>query len=154
MTTIYNVIDTIKQHLREHPIVNTVTFGNVLEVGLDKTTIYPLSHFELGPATVESNVINVTLQFLFLDILDKTNEYDGEDLGGREDKTNLIDIYNTQLQIANDLISHLRRGDLHADKFHLVGDPVCNPFRDRFENELAGWAVSIDVQVPNNISVC
>ena len=67
---------------------------------------------------------------------------------------NLIDVYNTQLQIANDLVSELRRGDLFSDKFQLVGDPICTPFSDRFEHELAGWSVDITINIPNNISVC
>jgi hypothetical protein len=35
-----------------------------------------------------------------------------------------------------------------------VGNPVCEPFKDRFENELAGWSMDITVDIPNEISVC
>jgi hypothetical protein len=89
-----------------------------------------------------------------LDIVNYDKDYDGTDKGGREDNSNLIDVYNTQLQIANALISELRRGDLYRTKYQLVGDPVCNPFKDRYENELAGWGVTITIDLPNNLSIC
>ena len=154
MTGIYDIIKTIKTHLREHPIVNTVTFGDISKVDLNKTTMFPLSHFLLQESTISSNVIQINLSFLFLDITSKSNEFNSDDLGGRETGDNLIDVYNTQLQIANDLITELRRGDLFSDKFQLEGDPTCTPFSDRFEHELAGWSVDISINIPNNISVC
>jgi len=154
MTNIYDVIATIKTFLRNHPIVNSVTFGDIFQVALNKTEMYPLSHFSLGDAVVTSNTVRVSLDFLFLDIVDYSKDYDGTDKGNRQDKSNLIDVYNTQLQIANALISELRRGDLYRTKYQLVGDPICNPFKDRYENELAGWGVTITIDLPNNISVC
>ena len=35
---------------------------------------------------------------------------------------------------ANDLVSHLKRGNLMQDKYQLNGTPSCEPFEDRFEN--------------------
>lgn len=154
MTGIYDIVKTIKTHLREHPIVNTVTFGDITEIDLNKTTMFPLSHFLLQDTTILSNNIQITLSFLFIDITSKNNEFNSDDLGGRETTDNLVDVYNTQLQIANDLITELRRGDLYDDKYQLIGDPVCTPFDDRFENQLAGWSVDLTIAIPNNISVC
>lgn len=154
MTNIYDVISTIKTFLRNHPIVNSVTFGDIFQVALDKTEMYPLTHFSLGESTITSNTVQVTLDFLFLDIVDYSKDKNNTDKGNREDASNLVDVYNTQLQIANALISELRRGDLYRTKFQLVGDPTCTPFKDRFENELAGWGVTITIDLPNNYSIC
>ena len=154
MTNIYDLITEIKSFLRANPIVNTVTFGDISEVDLNKTTIYPLTHFMLGNTTVTNNTLQITISVLFLDIVDYTKEFNSTDAGDRQDDTNIVDVYNTQLQIANDLISHLKRGDLYREAYQLIGNPVCEPFRDRFENELAGWAVDLNIEVPNNFSVC
>lgn len=154
MTGIYDIINIIKTHLRNHPIVNSVTFGDISKVDLDKTTMFPLSHFLIEETTILSNTIQVNLSFLFLDITSKSNDFNADDKGGRETADNLVDVYNTQLQIANDLVTELRRGDLFGDKYQLVGDPVCTPFSDRFEHELAGWSVDLSINIPNNISVC
>jgi hypothetical protein len=154
MTNVYDLITDIKTFLRNNPVVNTVTFGDLSEVDLNKTTIYPLTHFTLGNTTVTSNTLRITISVLFLDIVDYTKNFNNDDFGDRQTDTNVVDVYNTQLQIANDLISHLKRGDLYRDSYQLVGDPVCEPFRDRFENELAGWATDLVIEVPNNFSIC
>lgn len=154
MTNIYDIIAKIKEHMRAHPMVNFVNFGNILEASLDKTVIYPLTHFNIGETTIQDGSMVIELDFLFLDLVDVEKTYSDEDLGSRENYSNIIDIYNTQLQVANYLISHLKRGDLYSDQFQLIGDPVCTPFKDRFEHELAGWAVSMRIEVPNDISVC
>lgn len=154
MTNVYDLVTDIKAFLRDNPIVNTVTFGDISDVDLSKTTIFPLTHFVLGNTTVTNNTLRITISMLFLDIVDYTKDFNDNDFGDREDDSNIVDVYNTQLQIANDLISHLKRGDLYRDKYQLVGDPICEPFRDRFENELAGWGVDLTIEVPNNFSVC
>lgn len=154
MTSIYDVITTIKTFLRNHPIVNYVTYGDITQVDLNKTTMFPLSHFFVRNVSMTEHTLRVTVSLLFLDIVDYTKEFNEDDLGDRQDASNLIDVYNTQLQIANALVSDLRRGDLYRDKYQLVGNPLCEPFKDRFENELAGWSLEVTIDIPNNISVC
>jgi hypothetical protein len=116
--------------------------------------MFPLSHFFVRNVSMTEHTLRVTVSLLFLDIVDYTKDFNADDLGDRQDSSNLIDVYNTQLQIANALVSDLRRGDLYRDKYQLVGNPLCEPFKDRFENELAGWSLEVTIDIPNNISVC
>ena len=44
MKGFYNVTDKIKDALVAEPFVNTVTFGSIDDVDLNKQTIFPLSH--------------------------------------------------------------------------------------------------------------
>jgi len=154
MTSIYDIIEQIKGFLRNHPIVNYVTYGDITQVDLNKTTMFPLSHFFVRNVSMTEHTLRVTVSLLFLDIVDYTKEFNSDDIGDRQDASNLIDVYNTQLQIANALVSDLRRGDLYRDKYQLVGNPLCEPFKDRFKNELAGWSLEVTIDIPNNISVC
>jgi hypothetical protein len=154
MTSVYDIISTIKTFLRDHPIVNYVNYGDITQVDLNKTSMFPLSHFFISNVTMTEHAMRVTVSLLFLDIVDYTKDYNADDLGDRQDASNLIDVYNTQLQIANALIQDLRRGNLYRNKYQLAGDPVCEPFKDRFENELAGWSVDIAIDIANDISVC
>ena len=154
MTTVYDIIDKVKSFLRENPIVNTATFGNITEIDLNKTTMFPLSHFLISRTEMTEHTIRITLSFLFIDAVDYSKDFNNNDFGNREDQSNLIDVYNTQLQIANSLISNFRRGDLYRDGYQIVGTPICEPFKDRFENELAGWTVDVTIDIANNISVC
>jgi hypothetical protein len=155
MTSIYDIINTIKGFLRANPIVNTVTFGDIADVDLNKTTIFPLTHFFINNVTMVDHAMQVSISMLFCDIVDYTKDFNDDDFGNRQDDTNLVDVYNTQIQLANALIQDLKRGDLYRDKYQLEGNPVCEPFNDRFENELAGWTVDMTISIANDaISVC
>lgn len=152
MIQVYNTLDKIRDKLRDNPSVFTVTFGDITEVDLNKTTIFPLTHITLGDAVFENNVINFTIQLLCLDIVDyNKNSSNFDSFYGNN---NLQDIYNTQLNVVNDIIQAARRGDLFDDKIQLLGTPSATPFKDRYENELAGWGVEIEFSVINNLSIC
>lgn len=153
MTTIYDIIGQTKSFLRDNPSVNTVTFGDITQVNLNKTTIFPLAHFLIDSVQVSERSIRINLSLLFIDIVDYTKEFNADDEGSREDATNLIDVYNTQLYVANSFITDLRRGTLYTEGYQVVNDPILTPFKDRFENELAGWSVEMSIEVRNDVSL-
>jgi hypothetical protein len=97
-------------------------------------------------------IMRFTIQLLALDVVDYNKDLPAKDVINGND--NLQDVYNSQLQVVNDVIQQLRRGDLFSSKLQLLDAPSAQPFKDRFENELAGWGVNIDVAIPNEISIC
>tara|TARA_R110002050_G_scaffold2646_1_gene15041 strand:- start:1348 stop:1806 length:459 start_codon:yes stop_codon:yes gene_type:complete len=152
MTQVYDILDKIRDRLRDNPSVFSVTFGDISEVDLNKTTIFPLSHLTITNVTFERSVVNFNIALLCLDVVDYNKEkYDDDIFYGN---TNLQDIYNTQLQVVNDVVQSVRRGSLFDSKIQLIGDPVATPFKDKYENELAGWGVEINVSMINDISIC
>lgn len=153
MTQLYDLLDKVKDSIKNNGITNTVTFGDIFEIDLNKTTIFSLAHIVLGNITFSEHTIIATIQVLFLDVVDYSKEKQTEDNFYGDD--NLQDVLNTQMQAVNKLQSDLRRGDLFSDRFQLIDDIVAEPFLERFENELAGWGVTIDVQLANDtVSVC
>jgi hypothetical protein len=64
------------------------------------------------------------------------------------------DVLHTQLMVINRLLEVLRRGSLYDDLYQLEGTPNCEPFVDRFENKIAGWTVTFDVIVSNEMTSC
>lgn len=153
MTQIYDVLEKIKQNLSSNGITNTVTFGDITEVDLDKTTMYPLSHIVLGNVSFEERVMNVEVRVLCVDVVDVNKEEESEDMFYGNDNTQ--DILNTQIQVINGLQQELRRGDLYDDKFQLTSAITANPLFDNYENKLAGWGVDFSIVVANdNFSIC
>ena len=68
---------------------------------------------------------------------------------------NLQDVLNTQLQVVNDLQQNLRRGDAFSDNFQVITSVTAEPMLDKYENQLAGWGMTVDIQVPTNeLSLC
>jgi hypothetical protein len=152
MTQVYDIVDKLKDRLRTNPNVFTVTYGDITEVDLNKTTIFPLTHLNITNVVFNGSVMNFTLQILSLDIVDYNKDAPAKDVINGND--NLQDVYNSQLQVINDIIEQLRRGDMFSDRLQLLDAPSAEPFKDRFENELAGWGVNITISMPNEISIC
>lgn len=153
MKQVYDLLDKIKDQLRANEITNTVTYGDILEVDLNKTTIYPLSHLLLGDVVFSDHIITASITILCLDVVDENkNDNTFDSFYGSDD---LQDVMNTQLQVVNDLQSHLRRGDLFKSILQIVGDVTAEPLQDKYENQLAGWSITFNVQMPNSdIDVC
>ena len=147
----YQIIETLRDQLLDDQNVNTVTTGDISDVNLQKVDIFPLAHIIVNNATLGEQTITFNISILAMDIVDR-NKRTGEDvfLG----QNNLQDILNTQLAVLNKAIQILRKGDLYGDKYQLQADPNCEPFYDRFDNELAGWTATMDIVIYNDINIC
>jgi hypothetical protein len=151
MTGFYYIVSTLKDYLKANGFINTVTTGDIFEVDLAKQTIYPLVHIIVNNATPKENQLSMNLSVLFMDIVDLSKS-DTTDVF--ENNDNLLDVLNTQLALANKMITDLRRGSLYSNLVQLEGDALCEPFTDRFENKVAGWTVTFDLVVPNDMTIC
>jgi hypothetical protein len=152
MNHIYRILDTLKETLRNTVGVNTVTFGDVSDVDLDKTTIFPLSHIVLGDARHLKNIIEFDIKVIMADLVDVNNKQtEGDDFYGNN---NLQDALNTQFEVGNRLVSLMMRGDLFKDYYQVTTTPTLTPFIDRFSNVLAGYELNVTIQVKNGISIC
>ena len=153
MIAVYETLEKIKDKLRENPSIQTVTFGDLMEVDLAKTSIFPIAHVVIGNVAFSDHIIVMNLRILFLDIVDDNRVPNSADQFFRND--NLIDILNTQLSAANILQENLRRGSGYADLFQVKGNINCQPFLDTLENQLAGWGMDLVLELPNKTtSVC
>jgi hypothetical protein len=139
---VYKIIKEIKDALLDEPFVNTVTEGDIFEIDLNKQTMFPLSHIIINQATHQGNVLSFNITILLMDIINQ------------KDDSNKVDIWNTQLLVATRVLNRLNRGDLRDDFFELTGNPTYEPFTERFENDLAGWAITFDVLVRNEVTIC
>lgn len=138
MKVFYEVVDTIEEELNAHPFVNTVTYGNIFDVDLNKTTLFPLSHFIVNNATYQGNIWVLNISLLCMGITE----------GGDNEHY----VLNEQMSVINKLFEKLRRGDLHDIPYKLDGNPISIPFKERFENDLIGWETTFNVQVANYMS--
>lgn len=151
MKGFYNVTKQIKEALEAEPFVNTVTFGSIDDVDLNKTTIFPLSHIIVNNTTVGTKTLTFNISILSMDVVDISKDEVTDIFVGNDNEQ---DVLNTQLALQTRVINKLQRGDLYTDLFQVEGDVSCEPFVDRFENKLAGWAATFDVVVQNDMTVC
>jgi len=147
----YQLTETIKNSLLDNIDVNTVTTGNLSNVNLQKQDIFPLSHIIINSVTDSEQTLSFNISILAMDIVSRSKLETADIFVGNNNEQ---DVLNTQLAVLNKLIMVLRKGDLHRDKYQLVGDPNCTPFYDRFENELAGWTADLEIVIYNDITIC
>ena len=129
MKGFYNVTDKLKDTLLAEPFVNTVTFGSLDDVDLNKQTIFPLSHIIVNNTTVGTKTLTFNISILSMDIVDISKD-EVEDIFVGND--NEKDVLNTQLALQTIVINTLQRGDLYTDLYQVQGDVTCEQFVDRF----------------------
>ena len=147
----YQVTDTIKTSLLSDPNVNTVTTGDITDVDLSKQTIFPLAHIIVNNVTTQEQVLVFNITIMAMDIVNENKE-DTVDIF--TSNNNEQDVLNTQLGVLNKIINLLRRGSLYTTKYQLDGDPSCEPFYERFDNRMAGWAATMNILIDNDLSNC
>ena len=147
----YLLTDTIKDTLLDDVNVNTVTTGDLTEVDLSKQTIFPLSHMIVNSVTSSENTLTFNISILSMDIVDQSKEIETDIFVGNDNEQ---DVLNTQLGVLDRLMALLQRGDLYTEKYQVDADVTCEPFVDRFENKLAGWVATFDVQIQNDMTIC
>jgi hypothetical protein len=151
MKGFYQVTDKIKTLLNAEPFVNTVTYGSIDDVDLDKQGIFPLSHIIVNNAVVGTKTTTFSISILAMDIVDISNDEVADAFVGNDNEQ---DVLNTQLALLTRVINELQRGDSYTDKYQVEANVTCEPFVDRFENKLAGWTATLDVIVQNDMTVC
>lgn len=151
MKGFYQVTQVIKDQLLADVNVNAVTFGDITRIDLSKQTMFPLSHLMVNSVSNEDSILRFNLSILSMDIVNVSKEKTIDIFLGNNNEQ---DILNTQLQVQNKLVQLLRGGDLHRQLYQLDGTPTFEPFYDRFENELAGWSMTFDIIIPNDIEIC
>ena len=151
MSGYYTLIDTLRQLLIDSPFVNQVTEGDLYDIDLSKQTIFPLSHIMVNNVSILPNVLKANITIIAMDIVDISKE---EPTSLFLDNNNKQDVLNTQLIMLSRIVAQLTNGETFEDNYQLEGEPSCEPFTDRFENLLAGWAMTFEVLIPNEMTSC
>ena len=147
----YLIMEKLEQQLLESPFVKTVTFGDISQVDLRKQTIFPLSHIIMNNVVQSGQVMTYNMTILLMDIVDINKAIVVNQFTGNTDE---MDILNTQLGVGNRLVEQMRSGQLFNDMYQVDTDVTIEPFFDRFENELVGWAMNVNITVENDIYIC
>ena len=147
----YDLTTKIKDILQADENTNTVTFGDITEVDLNKQTIFPLSHIIINNVTDNGQTLSYNISVMAMDIVDTSKDATTDIFVGNDNRQ---DVLNTQLSVLNRMHQKLRKGTPHQDGYHLEGAASLEAFFDRFENELAGWVSTFDVVTINNIDIC
>lgn len=150
MISYYDITTKLKDALLDEPFCNTVTKGTIDRVMNAKQDMYPLSHLMINSCTPNGNSLTYNVSILAMDIVDISKE-DTTDLFIGND--NEDDVLNDMQKLLIRIVARLQRGDLFTDLYQLTSASL-EPFMDRFEDAVAGWTLTMDIEVPNGMTIC
>jgi hypothetical protein len=151
MIGFYEVLNKLKWHFDNDQVVNSVTQGDIFQVDLNKQTIFPLTHIMVNSSTLQSNTQTFNVSILAMDIVDISKS---EVTDVFQENNNELDVLNTQHAVLNRCYQQMLHGNLWDVQFVVSGEPSLEPFTERFENLLAGWTMTFDVTIPNDMTIC
>ena len=150
-SSFYRVIDSIKDAVSAEPFNHQVTFGDIADIDLQKQSLFPLCHIMINSATITENIAQQNITIFLMDLVDISNSEDTSLFLGNDNRQ---DILNTQLALGTRIMRVLQKADMYRQEFEIEGDASCEPFTERFENMLAGWAITFTINTNTDMTYC
>ena len=157
VSSFYNITEFFNRISLAHPNITTFTFGNLDDIDLAKQTQFPLAHLIINNVEVASGKITYDVSYM---VMDKVANITPESTGMNNELVkdyigvdNSIDVWNSSLETINNIYSYIQRNPDNLD-YDIDGDAVLTPFKDRFDNLLAGWGADFSITVGNENNIC
>ena len=156
-TLYYNVLDYFKTIMNNHPSIAFVSQGDLYSIDTNEFPTYPLGNILINGARFDGQTTVYRCQLV---VADKVKLKNNESQGIRNNQTipfygtdDVVDIHTNTLNILNDLIAYTQLSPT-TDAFEISTVINCVPFRDNFDNGLAGWVATFDLVTHNNRDRC
>lgn len=151
MTAYYDIETKLQELLIADIGITTVSRGVIDKVALQKTNMYALAHVTTNNMTLNGSVLIFNMSVYLMDVVDITKE-DITDLFIGND--NEMDVLNTMAAVGIRVMKQFKQGDVSELGFQLQGQPTFEPFVERYEDNLAGWAITFNVMAPHGMTIC
>ena len=139
----HKVLDLLQQFQENNPRLNSFGYGNLVDFGKNvsgTTVVYPFLF--IVPLSIEYDQNTTTYQVtaIFADRLNETLD-------------NEKDCVSDMSLCARDLLSQIWRGDLF-NYFEAPLPAQAQPFMERFNDNVAGVALDLNIQVMEDMNAC
>ena len=139
----HKILDLLQQFQENNPRLNSFGYGNLVDFGKNvsgTTVVYPFMFIVPLSIAYDQNTTTYQLSVIFADRLNETLD-------------NEKDCVSDMSLCARDLLSQILRGDLF-NYFETVLPANAQPFMERFNDNVAGVALDLNVQVIEDINAC
>ena len=151
MVNYYDITTKIRTHFESEPLVNKITKGGLDDIANAKKEEYALVHLIVNQCTPQDSSLIYNISIIAMDIVDISKGTPKDLFRGLDNED---DVLNSMLVVQLRFYEKLRRGDLFSDLYQVGGGVTIEPFTDRFEDKVAGWTMTLDIIVPNGVSIC
>ena len=149
----YQITEAMFNYFNALDEVASVTLGNLSDVALKDITQYALVHIVPFDTTIGEKVNIYSFGIYAIDKVD-INKFDFREMPDFRGTDNLHDAWHEMDKVLTGFVNQARRGTLWNDNFVLNGDPTMTPFKDRFEHVLAGWELTVNIEVYHGGIIC
>jgi len=139
----HKVLDLLQQFQENNPRLNSFGYGNLVDFGKNvsgTTVVYPFLFIVPLSIQFDENTTTYQLTAIFADRLNETLD-------------NEKDCVSDMSLCARDLLSQIKRGDLY-DYFETILPAQAQPFMERFNDNVAGVALDLFIQIFEDINAC
>jgi len=154
-TLFYNVLDYFKTIMINHPSLQEATTGDLSEIDDKSYPFYPFGNVQILSANFGEKTTEYEIQLIIADKIKNKNNESNPTTNAQEipflGVNDCNDIWANTLAIVNDLTSFTQYS---VEAFQINGEIINEPFRDRFNNGLAGWVSTFTLTTHNNRPRC
>lgn len=149
MTVYYDILDKLQTLYKAEEGIHTVTKGSLSDIANTKRTMYALCHILLNNVTMVGSQLELNITVLLMDLVDIDKESTTDILKGNDNEDDVLNsLLASGVRVMNLFKSEVDNG------YVLVGNPVFEPFVERFEDRVAGWSSTFTVSMLNDMTVC
>jgi hypothetical protein len=142
----YNVLDYFKIIMKNHPSLNYVSQGDVFSIDNREFPAYPLGNILITKSVLTEKTIIHSCE---LTIADKVKQKANESSATTNEQSipyygidDTVDIFANTLSIVNDLTTFTQ---FSVQSFDITSNISVMPFKDKFDNGLAGHVAQFDL---------
>jgi len=151
----YHITTVIKDYLEARGDISTVLLGaDISEIDTAKQSIFPMVFMLVQPATITGHITRYTFSLYFTDIVEETKGEKRQQLEAFFGVTDVQDVWARMAAIAEETFAYFQRGAGYSSQYQVNGDGTLTPFTEAYGNLLAGWELTLSIDVKNAAQIC
>ena len=157
--TLQNIIQLHDYIVHDLDSIYQGGFGDIFDLDISTNQIFPVAFLTLESANYQINELQYDFRLYVMDLVGihkSKEEY--------RNVSNENDVLSDTLQIVGDYLSVLRHGDKSSLTnvqdfdleygFRVSDDVTCEPFTERFDSQVSGWAANFTITVSFGRGAC
>lgn len=144
--TYYEIVNRIKEVVDEHLILADFGYGalsDIKTVDDEPRVNYPYAFLNPSQSTRNGQAIIYRFNLIVMDVVqeDPDQKFDG-----------YLRVQSNCQQYIDDILAHLRFH--YTDQIDLTLNVSLTPFKERFQDTLAGMTATLEIEIPSRLDDC
>ena len=139
--TYKEIVDRVKEVVDNHQMLADFGYGNLSDIKVNDQNLgeadYPYAFLNPTSHTRTGQAIIYRFNLIVMDMVLETD---------------FLKIQSETQQYIDDILAHLRFD--YNDQVDLTLNVTLTPFKERFQDEVAGMTATLEIEIPNRLNDC